>query len=256
MVILRDLGESKEFRQCMNMEGFPFKSLLLRDYAIKWIGNEAGGVQPQAAYYGGRIDIFQMLYSTKAETLDRKAMLPGRRPCVPYKEPQCWKRKSLLLMETCEYCCSNFQHKGGRGAPWCFTDYWTFEKCCQTDMIDLECEEERTGEDGGCVDCKKQIIFRCFTPPEMQLYKAQVKYNKGLAKDADLRKTLEEQLAAQTAQHGTMMERENEYQQKLQVSQLKLNTFAAVVRNVTRQGAEIEQENQWGVYNKSFEEHK
>eukprot|EP00392_Amoebophrya_sp_AT5.2_P003672 g3677.t1 len=182
-------------------------------------------------------------------------MLPGRRPCVPYKEPQCWKRKSLLLMETCEYCCSNFQHKGGRGAPWCFTDYWTFEKCCQTDMIDLECEEERTGEDGGCVDCKKQIIFRCFTPPEMQLYKAQVKYNKGLAKDADLRKTLEEQLAAQTAQHGTMMERENEYQQKLQVSQLKLNTFAAVVRNVTRQGAEIEQEKQWGVYNKSFEEH-
>eukprot|EP00392_Amoebophrya_sp_AT5.2_P003671 g3676.t1 len=70
MVILRDLGESKEFRQCMNMEGFPFKSLLLRDYAIKWIGNEAGGVQPQAAYYGGQIDIFQMLYSTKAETLD------------------------------------------------------------------------------------------------------------------------------------------------------------------------------------------
>ena len=182
MVILRDLGESKEFRQCMGMEGWPYKSLVLRDYAMQWIGTDHGMINPQAAYYGGQIDIWQMLWGLKesqhAEKLNRGAMLPPRRPCVPFKEPECWKRKSLLLMETCEYCCSNFQHKGGRGAQWCFQDNWTFERCCQSDMLDLECEEERTGEEGGCVDCRKQIVFRCFTPPEMTLYKAQTKYNK------------------------------------------------------------------------------
>ncbi|CAD7940694.1 unnamed protein product [Amoebophrya sp. A25] len=255
MVILRDLGQSTEFRQCMGMEGWPFKSLLLRDYAIKWIGPEDKGVNPQAAYYAGGIDIYQMLYYTKAEKLDRASMLPGRRPCVPYKNPECWKRKSLLLLETCEYCCSNFQHKGGRGASWCFTDYWTFEKCCQTDMLDLECEEERTGEDGGCVDCKKQIIFRCFTPPEMQLYKAQVKYNKGLEKDSGLRKTLEEQMKTQSEQHGQLMAREQDYQMKLQTANQKLGIYAAVIRNVTKQAAEAEQENQEGIYNQSFKEH-
>ena len=53
------------------------------------------------------------------------------------------------------------------------------------------CEEERKGEEGGCVDCKKTIIFRCLTPPEMELYKKQVAYNKELNKVQDSQKDLE-----------------------------------------------------------------
>ena len=136
MVMLRNLGEAAEFRQCMKMEGWPLESLYIRNYAVKWIGEENAGVQPVAAYYGGKIDPWQMLYDRPAMDMltDRAGMFPPRRPCVPYKSPQCWKRKSLLLLETCEYCCDNFQHKGGFGAPWCFTDYWTYEKCCQQDF--------------------------------------------------------------------------------------------------------------------------
>ena len=110
----------------MSMVGWPYKSLLLRDYAIKWIGPENQGVQPKLSYWGDKVDIYSMLYTRMADELNRGAVLPPRRPCVPYKDPTCWKRKSMLLMETCEFCCSAFQHKGGRGKDWCWQGPWKY----------------------------------------------------------------------------------------------------------------------------------
>ena len=40
------------------------------------------------------------MLDVKLEAPPRHHLLPDRKPCAPYKNPICWKRKSLLLIET------------------------------------------------------------------------------------------------------------------------------------------------------------
>eukprot|EP00930_Biecheleria_cincta_P070197 TRINITY_DN57843_c0_g1_i1.p1 TRINITY_DN57843_c0_g1~~TRINITY_DN57843_c0_g1_i1.p1 ORF type:complete len:1339 (+),score=308.62 TRINITY_DN57843_c0_g1_i1:99-4019(+) len=163
----------------MGQEGYSLDVAALHRYSERWLGPEREGTQPQAAFLGGRIDPWQMLFvEPQAHTeKSRAAALPHRRTCAPYKDPKCWRRQSKLLMETCEYCCSPFEHKGGRGADICWDDEYTFDRCCHDDFKDLICELERKGEEGGCVDCKKTVVYKCLTPPEKHLQDAQNKYN-------------------------------------------------------------------------------
>ncbi|CAK9030303.1 Uncharacterized protein SCF082_LOCUS19164 [Durusdinium trenchii] len=179
MVAIRNLGEAYQIRNCMGQQGWSLDVGAFHRYTERWIGREAEGTAPQAAFFNGKVDPWQMLFTKPMAhtTNTRAAMLPDRKTCAPYKDPSCWKRKSLLLMETCEYCCSPFEHKGGRGAGICWDGEWTYERCCQQDFKDLICELSRKGEEGGCVDCKKTVTYICLTPTEKRLKDAQNKYN-------------------------------------------------------------------------------
>ena len=180
MVAIRNLGQAYQIRQCMGQQGWSLDVGAFHKYTERWIGREAVGTVPQAAYFNGQVDPWQMLFTKPMHHNEesRAAALPDRRVCVPFKDPACWKRKSQLLIETCEYCCNPFQHKTGRGASWCWDDEWTYERCCQQDYKDLVCEVQRKGEEGGCVDCKKSVTYNCMTPPEKRLKDAQDNYNK------------------------------------------------------------------------------
>ena len=182
MVAIRNLGQAYQIRNCMGQQGWSLDVGAFHKYTERWIGREAEGTAPQAAFFNGKVDAWQMLFTNPMAhtTESRAAMLPDRKTCAPYKDPACWKRKSLLLMETCEYCCSPFQHKGGRGADICWDSEWTFERCCQQDFKDLICELNRKGEEGGCVDCKKTVTYICLTPTEKRLKDAQNKYNENV----------------------------------------------------------------------------
>ncbi|CAE7386134.1 unnamed protein product [Symbiodinium sp. CCMP2456] len=180
MVAIRNLGQAYQIRQCMGQQGWSLDVGAFHKYTERWIGREAAGTVPQAAFFNGQVDPWQMLFTKPMHHNEesRAAALPDRRVCVPFKDPACWKRKSQLLIETCEYCCNPFQHKTGRGASWCWDDEWTYERCCQQDYKDLVCEVQRKGEEGGCVDCKKSVTYNCMTPPEKRLKDAQDNYNK------------------------------------------------------------------------------
>ena len=182
MVAIRNLGQAYQIRNCMGQQGWSLDVGAFHKYTEKWIGREAEGTAPQAAFLNGKVDPWQMLFTKPMGHTDesRASMLPDRKTCAPMKDPACWKRKSLLLMETCEYCCSPFQHKGGRGADICWDGEWTFERCCQQDFKDLICELNRKGEEGGCVDCKKSVTYICLTPTEKRLKDAQNKYNENV----------------------------------------------------------------------------
>ncbi|CAL1160953.1 unnamed protein product [Cladocopium goreaui] len=182
MVAIRNLGQAYQIRNCMGQQGWSLDVGAFHKYTEKWIGREAEGTAPQAAFLNGKVDPWQMLFTKPMGHTDesRAAMLPDRKTCAPMKDPACWKRKSLLLMETCEYCCSPFQHKGGRGADICWDSEWTYERCCQQDFKDLICELNRKGEEGGCVDCKKSVTYICLTPTEKRLKDAQNQYNENV----------------------------------------------------------------------------
>ena len=179
MVAIRNLGQAYQIRQCMGQQGWSLNVGAFHRYTETWIGREAQGTAPQAAFLNGKVDPWQMLFTKPMhhDSESRAAALPDRRVCVPFKDPACWKRKSLLLIETCEHCCNPFEHKSGRGASWCWDDEWTYERCCQQDYKDLVCEVRRKGEEGGCVDCKKSVTYVCMTPPEKRLQDAQNNYN-------------------------------------------------------------------------------
>lgn len=179
MVAIRNMGQPYQLRNCMGQEGWPPHAGALHAYAERWLGREAEGTSPMAAYMGGKLDHYQMLFDGKLAHTEktRRDALPHRRPCVPFKDPKCWKRMSKLLMDTCEYCCSPFEHKSGRGWDLCFDDVWTFERCCNNDFQDLVCSMKRKGEEGGCVDCQKSVMYTCLTPPEKNLQDAQNNYN-------------------------------------------------------------------------------
>ncbi|CAK0877956.1 unnamed protein product [Prorocentrum cordatum] len=72
----------------------------LHAYAERWLGREADGTSPMAAYMGDRIDHYQMMFAQEMAHTDetRAAALPDRRPCVPLKNPKCWRRMSKLLI--------------------------------------------------------------------------------------------------------------------------------------------------------------
>merc|ERR1719428_730486 len=162
MHAIRNIGEATQLRHCMPQQGWTLKPMLLVRYAEKWLGREAEGMQPMAAYFGGKLDPYQMLYSGQMMThtpATRAQMLPDRRPCAPFKDPRCWTRKHWLVLRTCDHCC--------------FDQVFTYERCCNTDFKDLVCELERKGEEGGCVDCKKTVKYVCLTPTEKRLADAQ-----------------------------------------------------------------------------------
>jgi len=181
----------------------------------------------------------------------RKDGLPIRRPCTPYKDPRCWKRKSLLLVETCEYCCSPFIHKTGRGDPWCFDAEWTYERCCQTDFMDLVCEEKRKGEEGGCVDCKKTVSYICLTPPEKRLQDSQDTYNKKVDKFNGLQTEAErlKKLIADTK--ADLIEKDGIYQEKYMEHSRRLQIWSSAFNNATRLLSEGRLEQQRKTWNNS-----
>eukprot|EP00929_Paragymnodinium_shiwhaense_P119386 TRINITY_DN91280_c0_g1_i1.p1 TRINITY_DN91280_c0_g1~~TRINITY_DN91280_c0_g1_i1.p1 ORF type:complete len:1627 (-),score=488.56 TRINITY_DN91280_c0_g1_i1:226-5106(-) len=180
MVAIRNLAQASQLRNCMRQQGWSVNVGALHDWTVRWIGRESEGTQPQAAFMNGKVDPYQMMFTIPMAHTEksRKESLPHRQPCVPFKEPRCWRRMSKLLLETCEHCCSPFIHHGGRGDPTCFDKEWTYERCCHTDYKDLVCRLERKGEEGGCVDCKKTVNYICLTPPERRLHDAQDNYNK------------------------------------------------------------------------------
>eukprot|EP00927_Polykrikos_kofoidii_P050918 TRINITY_DN44756_c0_g1_i1.p1 TRINITY_DN44756_c0_g1~~TRINITY_DN44756_c0_g1_i1.p1 ORF type:complete len:1552 (+),score=302.95 TRINITY_DN44756_c0_g1_i1:152-4807(+) len=189
MFAIRNLAGAKELRNCLGQQGWPLKIWGVVGYVEKWLGPENKGTSPMAAYLNGKVDPYQMLITDdmRHTAKSRKDALPDRQPCVPFKDPICWKRMSKLLMETCEHCCSPFEHKSGRGDPMCFDDVYTYERCCHGDYKDLICRKERKGEEGGCVDCPKTVNYVCLTPPERRLHDAQNNYNKEVDKYNNLR---------------------------------------------------------------------
>jgi len=172
---MRNLAAADQLAGCLSQEAHFLNAADVVKYAEEYIGKESDGLQPRARYINGKIDPLGMVYPYVAPEITRNQMMPRRRECMPYKDPTCWKRKSLLLRDTCEFCCSAFEHKTGQGSDWCFDHQWTYERCCNNDFQGLVCSEERKGEEGGCVDCKKSVIYRCLSPPEHHLHEAQKK---------------------------------------------------------------------------------
>lgn len=236
MVALRNLGGEFRLVQCMGQQGWPMRLDQLRVWAEKWIGKESQGVTPIAAYAGGQLDPYQMLFDKPMHHTERTRVdaLPERRPCVPYKHPQCWKRMSKLLIETCEHCCSPFIHKSGRGDPTCFDSVWTYERCCQADFQDLICEMKRKGEEGGCVDCKKTVSWVCLTPPEKNLQDAQNKYNEKVDKYNQLQ-TDSQRLAKEVSEARLDLDDKTErYRWNYSDFDVKLRIWSVAYNNETR----------------------
>lgn len=253
MVSIRNLGQAHQLRNCMGQQGWPTKVGALHAYTEKWLGPEHRGANPMAAYAGGKVDPYGMLFDTPQAHTEKSRIdaLPDRRPCTPYKEPKCWKRMSKLVLETCDHCCNAFTHKTGRGDPRCFDEVWTFERCCQTDFIDLVCEIKRAGEEGGCVDCAKSVIYICLTPPEKRLQDAQANYNKDVDKfnglqttATDLKKQIEE---AQV----DLMQKDGVYREMHSVFSDRLNIWNAAYNNRSRFMSEAKLKNQIDVWNAS-----
>lgn len=236
MVAIRNLGQAYQIRQCMGQQGWSLDVGAFHKYTERWIGREAAGTVPQAAFFNGQVDPWQMLF-TKAmhhNEESRAAALPDRRVCVPFKDPACWKRKSQLLIETCEYCCNPFQHKTGRGASWCWDEEWTYERCCQQDYKDLVCEVNRKGEEGGCVDCKKSVTYNCMTPPEKRLKDAQDNYNKKVDffnSLQDKARTLAQDIAAARAD---LISKDTTYQELHTDLNTKLRIWHVAFNNASR----------------------
>jgi len=236
MVAVRNLGHDWRLRQCMGQQGWSTKVAALHGWSEKWLGKESQGTTPMAAYMGGKLDPFQMLFNeVQAHTERSRAdSLPNRRPCVPYKNPACWKRKSLLLIETCEWCCSPFEHKTGRGSDWCFTEGWTYEDCCQTDFKDLVCEHKRKGEEGGCVDCAKSVTWMCLTIPEKRLNDAMADYNKKVDKFNELQGKQGQFAQDIEAARVDLLSKDQVYQEKQYDYQVKLQIYTVAYNNVSR----------------------
>ncbi|CAE8598456.1 unnamed protein product, partial [Polarella glacialis] len=236
MVGIRNLGQAYQLRNCMGQMGWSLDVGAFHGYTVKWLGPESQGTQPVAAYKGGQIDPWQMLYSKPMAHTDksRKDSFPERRTCAPYKDPTCWKRQSKLLVETCEYCCSPFEHKTGNGSAWCWDDVYTYERCCQQDFKDLICSQNRKGEEGGCVDCKKTVSWECLTPPEKNLKDAEAKYNVKV----DLFNTLQEtatKLNQDIAETQTdLSEKDNIYRHKHQAHNERIQIWHVAFHNETR----------------------
>jgi len=236
MVSMRNMGKPYQLRNCMGQQGWSINGILLTEYAEKWLGPENLGTTPVAAYLGGKLDPFQMLFDKQmAHTpRTRKDSLPDRRPCVPLKDPKCWKRMSKLLVDTCEHCCSPFIHKSGRGDPWCFDSVYTYERCCNEDFKDLVCELKRKGEEGGCVDCKKTVSYVCLTPPEKKLQDAQNTYN-DLVDRFNRLKADTERLTKEIADARADLVAKNDiHVQKYEALDLALRIWSTAFNNGTR----------------------
>ena len=236
MVAIRNLGQAYQIRQCMGQQGWSLDVGAFHKYTTRWIGRESEGTSPQAAFFNGKVDPWQMLFTQPMHhtSESRASALPDRRVCVPFKDPACWKRKSLLLMETCEYCCNPFEHKTGRGASWCWDDEWTYERCCQQDYKDLVCEVRRKGEEGGCVDCKKSVTYVCMTPPEKRLQDAQNNYNAKV----DLFNSLQQKATTLASDIETtkkdLLSKDELYRQLLADLNTKLQTWHFAFNNASR----------------------
>lgn len=236
MIAIRNLGQAHQLRSCMGQQGWPLKVWDLHAYAEKWLGREVDGTSPMAAYLGGQLDPFQMLFDKPMAHTEKSRLdsLPDRRPCVPLKNPQCWKRMSKLLVDTCEHCCSPFIHKSGRGDPWCFDSVWTFERCCQPDFIDLVCELKRSGEEGGCVDCQKSVHYTCLTPPEKRLQESQDNYNSKVDKYNGLQADAQ-RLSKEVAEaRDDLVSKDGIYQEKYREFDSRLQSWTEAFNNVSR----------------------
>lgn len=236
MVAIRNLAQAYQLRNCLGQQGWSLKAESFHAYTVKWIGQEAEGTVPQAAFFNGRVDPWNMLYTKPMGHTEstRAAMLPDRKTCVPFKDPLCWKRKSLLLVETCEYCCSPFEHKSGRGAEICWDSEWTYERCCQQDFKDLICEHQRKGEEGGCVDCKKSVTWICLTPPEKRLKDAQDKYNENVDRFNKLQNTSRDLATDIASTRQDLLEKDEIYRDLHTDLNKKLNVWHMAHNNASR----------------------
>eukprot|EP00438_Fugacium_kawagutii_P011134 Skav221613 [mRNA] locus=scaffold1327:90393:93215:- [translate_table: standard] len=236
MVGIRNLGQAYQIRNCMGQQGWSLDVGAFHKYTEKWIGREAEGTAPQAAFLNGKVDPWQMLFTKPMghTTESRAAMLPDRKTCAPFKDPACWKRKSLLLMETCEYCCSPFQHKSGRGADICWDSEWTYERCCQQDFKDLICELNRKGEEGGCVDCKKSVTYICLTPTEKRLKDAQNKYNENVDSFNKLQNKSRDLAQDIQTTREDLLQKDQVYRDLHADLNMKLGTWHAAYNNASR----------------------
>ena len=236
MVAIRNLAQAYQLRNCLGQQGWSLNAESFHAYTVKWIGQEAEGTVPQAAFFNGRVDPWNMLYTKPMGHTEssRAAMLPDRKTCVPFKDPLCWKRKSLLLVETCEYCCSPFEHKSGRGAEICWDGEWTYERCCQQDFKDLICEHQRKGEEGGCVDCKKSVTWICLTPPEKRLKDAQDKYNEHVDSFNKLQNTSRDLATDIASTRQDLLQKDEIYRDLHTDLNKKLNVWHMAYNNASR----------------------
>eukprot|EP00397_Hematodinium_sp_SG-2012_P001869 GEMP01001874.1.p1 GENE.GEMP01001874.1~~GEMP01001874.1.p1 ORF type:complete len:1435 (+),score=499.75 GEMP01001874.1:385-4305(+) len=232
---MRNLATADQIAGCLHQEGIFLDAKKLMEYTEEYIGKESDGMNARARFFNGQLDPIGMAYPQEAPDIARTSMLPARRPCAPYKNPICWKRKSLLLLETCEYCCSGFEHKTGRGAPWCFDDVWTYDLCCNKDFEGLVCSEERKGEEGGCVDCKKTVVYRCLSPPEHDLHQATTKYNENLDKLREMEKSITNANEEIRKQIILLSEKDHIYQGAHSEAERRKNILARVILNRTHE---------------------
>jgi len=237
LVAMRNLGASPELHACMRQEGWPIQVRKLHHYAEQWLGQEAQGANPIAAYTGGQLDPYRMLFNEKLAITEetRLDFFPNRKHCVPFKDPTCWRRSSHLVVETCDHCCSPFQNNGGRGDPQCFDDVWTYERCCNTDYEGLVCEVKRKGEEGGCVDCKKMVTFQCVTPPEKFLLDSQEKYNTNVETIHRLEGSRQAEKEAVAKGQRALAERDRTYRLRVEESDAASRAWMEAEHNRTRQ---------------------
>merc|ERR1719499_248045 len=116
----------------------------------------------------------------------------------------------------------------------CFDSVWTYERCCQTDFQDLICDLKRKGEEGGCVDCKKTVMYSCLTVPEKNLQDAQDNYNKEVDKYNQLQG---EAAKLATEAHNTRVDLANKnqvYQEHYQDFNVKLHIWSDAFNNQSR----------------------
>lgn len=236
MVSIRNLAAAYQLRNCLRQEGWSLDAWGMMKYTERWIGKESEGTSPVAAYMGGQMDPWQMLYTKNMAHTERsrKEALPHRQPCVPLKNPQCWKRMSKLVLETCEHCCSPFIHTTGRGDPRCFDSVWTYERCCNTDYKDLVCKLVRKGEEGGCVDCKKTVLYECLTPPEKRLQDAQKDYNAAVDKYHSLQKQSQELATKIVDAKRDLIAKDEDYRTKAGVFNEALHIWSTAFNNRSR----------------------
>lgn len=253
MASIRNLAYAHQIRSCMGQQGWSLKAGSFHAYTVRWLGPEAN-TAPVAAYNGGVIDPWQMLYNEDMQHTEksRRESLPDRRTCAPYKDPTCWKRQSKLLMETCEWCCSPFEHKTGTGNPMCWDDVYTFERCCQQDFKDLVCEMIRKGEEGGCVDCPKSVVYSCLTPEEKRLKDAQNNYNKKVDLFHELQDTAKRLATEIQETKEDLFTKEGIYQTKGQTLNQLVHIWSEAHNNRTRLEAAARLEQQDLTWNNSF----
>eukprot|EP00928_Gymnodinium_smaydae_P072015 TRINITY_DN5545_c0_g4_i1.p1 TRINITY_DN5545_c0_g4~~TRINITY_DN5545_c0_g4_i1.p1 ORF type:complete len:1466 (+),score=435.00 TRINITY_DN5545_c0_g4_i1:255-4400(+) len=254
MIAMRNMGQAHQLRSCMGQQGWPINVGAIHAYTVKWIGPEHSGTAPVGAFMNGQIDPYGMMFDGVSTHTARSRLdaLPDRRPCVPFKEPRCWKRMSKLLMETCEHCCSPFIHKSGRGDPWCFDDVWTYERCCNTDFKDLICDLKRKGEEGGCVDCKKTVTYECLTWPEKRLKDAQDNYNTNVDKFNSLQNTARTLAKDIEATKVDLVQKEAVYREKHGLFNQAVHIWSTSFNNRSRLMSAMRLDQQKISWNNSF----